>query len=693
MIEVTGNKYRLTGNGYSYCFYEEQGKLLHSYYGKDVGRYVCNCEEIALPRRCNEFSEFGRGDFRIPSVMVCGNQTMTTDFRVIKSEILSAKPKIGMPQLRGEFQTLAITLRDDLLSLKLTLYYTPYGEALVKSAMLENEGACSLRLHKLSSGCFDFPCGKYDTVDLSGRPNKERDINREKVVSGIKTISSTRGITSHQHSSFLALSEENATEEKGNVYGFNLVYSGNFAIECEKDEFGQVRVVAGENLLHGGIELAAGERFFTPEVVSVYSSEGFGEMSRIFHRLYRKYLLPPRFADTVRPIVINSWESVVYNFGEKTLFEFIDGAKGLGIDMVVLDDGWFGKRDNDDCSLGDWVVDKHKLPNGLTAIIDKCRESGMKFGLWFEPEMISPISDLYRNHPDWVMQTDGRKGVQFRNQWVLDFTRKDVVDYVYGAMEKILCENRIEYVKWDMNRALTDVPNARKYHDYVLGVYSLYERLTERFPYLLIEGCASGGGRFDVGILYYSPMIWTSDNTDAWSRARIQYATSLCYPLQTMSNHVSACPNIQTTRNISFRTRGAVAMLGCLGYELHVANISEAEREEVRKQTEEYKKDAHLILTGNLYRLKNPFIDGVFAEEVVSDNQSEAIVVYIQEQGEPSMGGALPKLRLKGLRSNSLYFIKEIGETRLGEELMVCGVEIKPQRGDYSSVILHLKEA
>lgn len=691
MIEINGNKYRLIGRGYSYCFYEEDGKLWHAYYGKDLGAYVCNCDEKGIQSKCSEFGEFGNGDYRLPSITACGGDTMVTDFRFEKSEILPRKPRIGMPQLRGDVETLAVTLRDEFLSLKLTLYYTPYEDGLVRSALIENEGKSGVRLFECASACFDFPCGEYDTIDLSGRANKERNFNREKAASGIKTVSSTRGITSHQHSPFFALLEHCATEEDGDAYGFNLIYSGNFEIKSEKDEFGQIRVVVGEKILHGGIELTAGERLFTPEVVSVYSDSGLGEMSRNFHRLYRKSLLPPRFADKIRPIVINSWESIIFDVSEENLFGFIDGAKGLGIDMVVLDDGWFGKRDNDDCSLGDWVVDKRKLPNGLTAIIDKCKASGMKFGLWFEPEMISPDSDLYRAHPDWALQTRGRDGVQFRNQWVLDFSRKEVVDYVFESMCKVLSENDIAYVKWDMNRSLTDVSNARIYHDYVLGVYSLYERLTVAFPELLIEGCAGGGGRFDGGILYYSPMIWTSDNTDAWSRAQIQYSTSLCYPLQAMSNHVSACPNIQTARNISFTTRGAVAKLGCMGYELHVSQISESEREEIRTQTAEYKKDAELILCGDLYRLRNPFSDGAFAEEVVSQDKSEIIVVYVREQGQPSKGGALPRLRLKGLCADWKYAIGEGGETRFGADLMSRGVEIDVGRGDYASVTLHLK--
>ncbi|MBE5751243.1 MAG: alpha-galactosidase [Clostridiales bacterium] len=687
MITIDGNTYHLQGDAYSYCFYVKNGKLLHGYYGQRLEKFVAVCDAPMDDFAAYEYGEFGRGDFRSPSIVVRDNGGIATDFQFVSHEILAIKPRIGMPQLRGEHQTLAVYLRDEKRGIKLTLFYTPLSQGLCRSAAIENESAESVFVDKFLSTCVDFPSGEYDILHLSGRPNKERDIVRERVSEGIKTISSTRGTTSHEHNCFCALLQPEANEEYGNAYGFNLIYSGNFAIETEKDALGQIRLNAGEQILYGGWELNAGERIYTPEVVCVYSAKGIGEMSRQFHTLYRKHLLDPRFVDKIRPIVINSWESVVYDVCEETMFRFIENAKGLGIDTVVLDDGWFGKRDNDDCSLGDWVVDKRKLPNGLQAIIRKCKENGMKFGLWFEPEMVSPDSDLNRLHPDWVLQSCHRESVQFRNQWVLDFSKKEVVDYVFASMKKVLDENDISYVKWDMNRPLTDVLNAKKYRAYMLGVYDLYERLTTSFPNLFIEGCSSGGGRFDPAILYYSPMIWTSDNTDAWSRTMIQHSTSLCYPLQSMSNHVSACPNIQTGRTISFATRGTVAMMGCLGYELHVEN--EEERVAVRMQTATYQKDADVILTGDLYRLKNPFTDGAFAQIVVSEDKQKAVFCYVRKDSEPTRGKIVERVCLRGLGEDVLYKAEETGEIQTGKTWMCVGVQLRLEKSDYACASLH----
>lgn len=694
MIIVKENAFLIEEEAYAYAFYVDEGILRHAYYGAPVEKYVCDCSKINEnghdePR---EYSEFGRGDYKIPAIVVRTQDCLSTDFRFESYEILESKPSIGMPALRGKKKTLAVILRDGRLGLKLTLFYTPYEEGLVRSALLENEGKERIILDKISSACFEFPRGAYESITLCGRANEERQYCRERVGMGIKKIVSTAGITSHTYNNFLALVEEETQEEEGAAYGFNLVYSGNFNIECEGDAYSRMRVVVGENILYGGIELEVGEKYYTPEVVSVYSASGIGGMSRNFHRLYRKHLLNPVFADKIRPIVINSWESIVFDVGEKRLFEFIDGAQGLGIDMVVLDDGWFGKRNDDDCSLGDWYVDTNKLPNGLEPIIRRCHENGMKFGLWFEPEAISPDSDLYRAHPEWAIHTNGRVGVQKRRQFVLDFSRKEIVDYVFESVKKLLDNYEIDYIKWDMNRYFTDVPNAKTYRNYVFGVYDLYERLTKAFPNLLIEGCAGGGGRFDAGILYYSPMIWTSDNTDAWCRAKIQYSTSLCYPMQTMSNHVSDIPNRQTGRSISFETRGNVAKFGAFGYELHIANANEEDRAIVKEQTSEYKKIANVILTGDLYRLKNPYTDGVFAQMVVSEDKNQAILLYVREHSTVHLKKE-NRLCLRGLDENATYIMEETGERFTGKQLMCAGIELILPRGDYASkVVLFRKE-
>ena len=689
MITIKKDLFLLSNTNYTYIFNLYNGKPMHVYFGMPVKDWELDIENENYLRK--EFSEYCRGDFRTPSLVVKTSQSISTDFKFTHYKIEKTKPQLNMPALRGGEETLVVYLQDSLIGLELALYYTLYEEGICRRATLTNVGKETVTIKKFLSACFDFPMGNYEYLSLSGTHNYERNYNVNKVPNGLTSIYSNRGITSHQHAPFLALSSVGATETHGNVYGFNLIYSGNFVIELDKNEIFETRVCLGENLQYGGYPLQPNETFSTPEVVAVYSNNGYGEMSRLFHKLYRKNLINQKFVDKVRPVVINSWESVVFDFDESVLCDFIESAKGLGIDMVVLDDGWFGKRDSDNSSLGDWVVHKGKLKNGLTPIIDKCHACGMRFGLWFEPECISPDSDLYRAHPDWAIQTKGREGVLIRHQLVLDFSRKEVVDYVFSAMEKILTDNEIDYIKWDMNRALTDVPNAKLYHDYVLGVYDLYNRLTSAFPSLLIEGCASGGGRFDGGILSYSPMIWTSDNTDAWSRSIIQYSTSLCYPLQTMSNHVSDCPNIQTGRTISLKTRGHVASFGAFGYELHTQRLNDSEREVVKAQIETYKKDANTILTGDLYRLKNPNFDGAFSQIVVAEDGSKAVFVYLREKSKVN-DFMEENVRLQGLNNDDYYLVEEFNKVYIGAQLMNAGLSLKLPKGDYQSVLLHIRK-
>ena len=691
MITKNHNTFQISKGEYTYCFYEENGKLYHGYYGKSLkGVYTFQNEEKPCFARY-ECPEYGRGDFRIPCVVVSSNDGLSTDFRYLSHSILSQKPDMPLPALRNGGETLVINLIDSLKNLQMSIFYTPYEEGIVKHIELVNLSKKEVKLEKLMTSCLNFTQGKYDFIELSGAPIKERQYSRKEIANGIQTFSTTRGRSSHEHSPFCVILDKTTTEENGNAYGLNLIYSGNFLIEIEKDELSQVRTNIGLNIGYGGITLKPGERFVSPECVMVYSANGIGGMSRNLHKLYRKNLLNPNYVDKPRPIVINSWESVVFNLSEQILMDFIENAKGLGLDMVVLDDGWFGHRDNDDSSLGDWYVDKKKFPNGLKPIIDCAHENGMKFGIWFEPEMISPDSELYKARPDWAIHTKDREGILIRQQLVLDFSKPKIVNYIYESMKKILDEYEIDYIKWDMNRALTDVLSAKQYYGYVEGLYSLYEKLTQNYPHILIEGCSGGGGRFDPGILYYSPMIWTSDDTDAWERCKIQYSTSLFAPLQTMSNHVSAAPNIQIARYSPLQTRLAVASLGALGYEFCAKELSLEEKEEVYKFNVQYKKDVNLIFTGNLYRLKNPYEDNAFAQMVVSENQSEAYLVYIH--GLSSVDFHLKKtVKLLGLKANAQYYVEELNETYSGEFLHNIGLTIKLTRGDYVGGAFHIKE-
>ncbi len=691
MIKIDNDYFHLSGENYSYCFFVENGKLYHSYFGKPlkktVERKICDRIEPLF-----EYGEFGRGDFRIPSTVIRTKESLSTDFVYKGYEILKSATKSPFPTLRGEQEVLAITLADSCIEVDLKLYYYVFKDGLVRNVEIINKSKNCVNIDKAMSFCLDLPSEKYHCLSLYGRPNDERNYTREELGFGIKSIESACGVTSHRQNPFVAIMDEDTSEDSGNVYGFNVVYAGNFSIELEKTEFSQVRVNAGENILYGGIEIKPNESFLTPQVVVVYSSQGIGEMSRSFHRLYRKHLLPPNFRDKIRPIVINSWESLIYDINEESIKKLIDSASGLGIDTFVLDDGWFKNRLDDTTSLGDWIEDKKRLPNGLKPIVSYAKENGMNFGIWIEPEGISVNSDLYLAHPDWAIQTKGREGVQIRNQLTLDFSRQEVIDYVFSAIKRLIVQNGITYLKWDMNRYLTDVVSAEKYRKYTLGVYSLYERLTGEFPNLIIEGCASGGGRYEPSTLYYTPLIWNSDNTDAWCRSKIQYSTSLCYPLQTSSNHVSHCPNNQTGRNTPFKSRGAVASLGCLGYELNLSSdCSTKEVSQIPMQIEEYKKDAGLILTGDLYRILNPYEGDEFCEMVVSEDKSSAYFVYMRSLNIPSVAKKRI-IKMKGLDKEAKYIIKERNAVYTGEELVNVGIEMNLDHEDFSCEILHLSE-
>ncbi len=700
MIQILDKVFHLTNGKFSYAFYVKNGKLVHSYFGKALivtERTLSNSavafglkDNTGRDCECFEYSELGGGDYRVPAIVVRNGKCISTDFVYSSHEVLKTKPDFGMPALRNGGQTLKVSLRDDLLKLELYLYYTVFDNGLARRAELKNLGSDSVVIDRLMSACIEFPAHGYDIIDLNGRWGRECNVSRNPAGCGIKTFASGRGVTSHQHNPFVAVVDGDATEHFGDAFGMNLIYSGNFDIQCETDEKNRLRVNIGVNIAADGITLNGGCAFGSPEVAIVYSDEGIGGMSREFHKLYRKNLLNPKFADKRRPVVVNSWESMYFDLSEAKFLDFIEGAKGMGIDTIVLDDGWFGKRDSDNSSLGDWFIDKAKFPNGLKKIIDCCKKNGMDFGIWFEPEAINPESKLFKAHPDWALGVDGRERRQMRNQYVLDFSRAEVVDCIFKQMKAILDEYDISYVKWDMNRPLSDVISAEKYIKFVSGVYELYERLNKEYPDLIIEGCSSGGGRFDPAILYYSPFIWTSDDTDAYERAHIQYGTSLCYPLQTLSNHVSVCPNHQTGRTIPLCTRGAVASLGSLGYELNLGKLSEEEREEIRRQIAAYKADAELILTGDLYRLLNPFeTGGKFCEEIVSPDKSRAYVVYLRGLNECNM--PLPPLRLRGLDETAVYTVKEKNLTLTGGDLMYGGIDLDVYGKDFGSEILHIE--
>lgn len=585
--------------------------------------YLQEDKNISLDTLPSEFPSYGNGDFREPALEVhLVDGTTVTDFRYKSYTINKGKPALkGLPatyvESDEEAETLEIILQDDKTGLIAALSYTVFNDqdVITRSVRIENLGKDNLVLKRVLSANVDFHDSDYDMLQLSGTWTRERHIHKRPLVPGIQRIDSKRGSSSHQQNPFMALLAKDATEDHGEVYGFSLVYSGSFLAQAEVDQYGISRVGIGIQPFNFQWLLEPGESFQAPEAVLVRSSEGLGGLSRTYHRLYRTRLCRGEFRDSKRPILINNWEATYFNFNADKIKEIAKAGKELGLELFVLDDGWFGKRDNDDSSLGDWVEDRRKLPEGLGKLGEDITAMGMEFGLWFEPEMVSPESDLYREHPDWCLHVPGHKSSLARQQLVLDLSRKDVCDYIVESVSSVLSSAPITYVKWDMNRNMTEIGSAllpaerqrETAHRYILGLYDVLERIVSRFPHILFESCSGGGGRFDPGMLYYMPQTWTSDDTDAVERLKIQYGTSMVYPASSMGAHVSAVPNHQVHRITPLETRGHVAMSGNFGYELDLTKLTEAEREDIRKQVSEYKELRMLIQYGDFYRLLSPF--------------------------------------------------------------------------------------
>ena len=536
-------------------------------------------------------------------------------------------------------------------------------------------------------------------ITLNGSWARERHAERAPLHMGKQRIDSVRGESSHQNNPFFAPARPNADEDCGEVYGFNLIYSGNFMAQAERTQHQCVRAQIGINPTDFRWLLEPGESFWAPEAVLVYSCEGLGGMSRTFHDLYRTHLIRSPFRDKRRPVLINNWEATYFDFDADKLISIAEEASRLGIELFVMDDGWFGHRDSDNSSLGDWRVYESKLKGGLKPLVDKINALGMEFGIWFEPEMVSPDSDLYRAHPDWAIQIPGRDLTLCRAQYVLDYSRKEVRDYVYNMLCDILRSANITYVKWDMNRQLTEVGSAalpaerqrELWHRYVLGVYELMERFVTDFPHILLENCSGGGARYDAGMLYYSPQIWASDDTDAIERLKIQYGSSLCYPVSAMGAHVSVCPNHAVGRNTSFVTRGHVAMVGTFGYELDVTKLSEEERNMIPWQIDTYKRFCHLMRDGDQYRLANPNSNTEYdAWMFVSKDQSEALFTYVQILRRPNYRSR--RITLRGLKADAYYRVEETGAVYSGAALMYAGLNLENLWGDFQSKQIYLTE-
>lgn len=696
--------------------------LIHTYYGPYVGdsdmSYLARCIDrgfsgnpdgitdkgYSLDTQLLEYPSYGTGDFRNDCLRVAyADGSQVTDLKYVSHEIKEGKYGLeGLPAMyQGEenVQTLEVVLQDVYKKLEVILYYGVFEnlDVITRACKIVNKGEDKVNLLRAYSMCLDFNNKDMDFVHFYGRHAMERIMERTPLHHGIQSVGSRRGFSSHQHNPFVVLCAHDAGEDHGNCYGASFVYSGNFAAEAEVTQADCTRMTMGIHDAQFQFELQPQESFTAPEVMLSFSSEGLGTLSRNYHKAIRYHICRGKYKTARRPILINNWEATYFNFNTEKLLDIAREAKKLGIEMLVMDDGWFGKREDDVSGLGDWFVNEKKLGGKLKDLVDGVNEIGLKFGIWFEPEMISEDSDLYRAHPDWALKIPGRAPTRGRQQLVLDFSREDVRTYIFDRMCEILESSDIEYVKWDANRHLTDVwsallPAERQgevFHRFILGLYDFLEKITQRFPNVLFEGCSGGGGRFDAGMMYYHPQIWCSDDTDAVERLEIQYGTSFAYPVSTMGAHVSVCPNHQTGRSVSMKTRGVVAMSGTFGYELDITKLSEEDKQTVKEQIEAFKKYYDLIQNGDYYRLtddgrKSPFV----AWEFVSADKKEALlnVVVLRTKANP----ILNTVYARGLEADMMYQVEGSQQKFSGAALMNGGYPIPVMGDDYQAVQIHL---
>lgn len=654
-----------------------------------------------------EFPTYGTGDYRSPALSIIQeNGSRIVNFTYASHKICNGKKDIlPLPatyvENEDEAQTLEITLHDAVMDTDLILSYTIYEDypVITRNAKISHKGSEKIVLDKIMSASVEYNDMDYEMVHLSGGWARERYVKTRRLEMGIQSIQSLNGTCSGaEQNPFLALKRPHTTENQGEVYGFSLVYSGNHLGQVEVSTFDMTRVMMGINPEGFSWELTQGESFQTPEVVMVYSDQGLNKMSQAYHRIYRKRLMHGTWRDQVRPILLNNWEATYFDFNEEKILNIAKKAKEAGVELFVLDDGWFGARDDDYRGLGDWYVNLKKLPSGISGLSRKVEELGLKFGLWVELEMVNKDSDLYRAHPDWAFAIPGRVPNHSRNQLVLDMTREDVREYLLERLTTIVHDAKIDYVKWDMNRSVCDVyshvaaqnRNGELYHRYVLGVYDLLERFLAACPDLLLEGCSGGGGRYDAGMMYYSPQIWCSDNTDAINRLSIQYGSSFFYPISTVGSHVSVCPNHQTGRVTPFRTRGDVALAGSFGYEMDLNKISEEEKEMVKEQVAAMHEYYELTHEGLYYRLTGLKKQDCMAWEFVAKDQSRALLTIVKTDAE---GNMLPvHTKVCGLAEDKLYRCSLDQEVRLGRTWNRAGLTLHQVLGEYESIRVEFTE-
>lgn len=652
-----------------------------------------------------EYAGAGIGDFRVPAVAaVHADGSSALDLRYYSHTVKPGKYGIeGLPAVyaaEDEAETLEVVLRDTASAVEVTLLYAvlPALDLVTRCARIRNLGETPVTLTKAASLCLDISRGSWEWVHFHGRHAMERQMERRLLFHGIQEIGSTRGTSSHHQNPTVLLCTPDCTETAGACIGAALVYSGSHQTRLECDQLGQVRMVMG---IHPDLfrwELKAGETFSTPEVMLSYSDTGLETLSHHFHQAIREHICRGKYQLAERPVLINNWEATYFGFDTEKILHIAEEAARLGVDMLVLDDGWFGKRDDDCSGLGDWFVNETKLSGGLHDLVEKIKGMGMRFGIWFEPEMISEDSDLYRKHPDWAIRIPDRAPMRSRYQLVLDMANPEVQEYLFRVMSDVLHSADISYVKWDMNRSISDwytrtLPADRQGempHRYVLGLYALLERLTAAFPDVLFEGCSGGGGRFDAGMLYYCPQIWCSDDTDAYERTKIQYGTSFFYPVSAVGSHVSTVPNHQTGRITPFETRGTVAMAGSFGYELDLNLLSDGEKQEVAEQIRQFKTYGPLIHNGKYYRLTNPMAEDAALWEFAAQDGSEVLVQGMLFHAEANV--LRRTVQLRGLDAEKRYRLDGTEQVYTGAALMAGGVLLPKAWGDYTPVTMHFSE-
>lgn len=739
---------------------DDEGFVGHAYYGDKISdtdvRYLLRTDENPfVPSKNNrergsffdafptEYPGNNVGDYREGAISVrCEDNSRAVSLMYTGHRIYEGKPELkGLPATfagygkygeggqgnsmrEGSVQgssddtgvyTLEIDVADACIGLAATLIYSvfPEQDVITRSVRLKNNSDKNIFVTKVMSASLDIPDEGYELLSLHGSWARERKIELRKIGCGKQSVGSIKGKSSHQEHPFIALVDNGLSQDRGHVYGFSFVYSGNFIAQAEKNQFDSIRVLMGIHPDNFEWKLEPGEEFQTPEVVMAYSASGLGTMTRNLHDLYREHLIRSPYKDKKRPILINNWEATYFNFDTDKLIAIAREAKKSGIEMLVMDDGWFGHRNDDSTSLGDWYVNEDKLKGGLKYLVDEVNKIGLKFGIWFEPEMISPESKLYAEHPDWAIAIPGREACRSRNQYVLDLSRPEVVDYCYEAVAGILRSANIEYVKWDMNREHTDLHSSylpidrqgELEHRYMLAVYELQERLMKEFPNLLLENCSGGGARFDAGMLYYSPQIWCSDDTDAIERLAIQEGTALIYPLSAIGAHVSDCPNHTVGRVTPFKTRGDVALCGTFGYELDITKIPQEDRDAIPGQIATCHKYNDLVRNGDYYRLASYQENNLYdCYMIVAKDKSEALLTYVQVLNRPNFKSRIVKL--DGLAPDKEYRIlyegtgneggtgDDNGENQApvlhGDTLMSAGLKIPNMWGDFKSTLVYL---